>query len=125
MDGQALGDVSMRQILADLTVFFEVSLDISSVYGVNLPFDARRSFEQRWGDQTQIITFVQTEPDGGLYLLREGSRIKPPSFAVTPYAGERADGGIRVMPSRVFIQFVGAPKGWPLGKGRTCVGRFF
>ena len=84
VDDQALGVTSMRRILADSTVFFEVSLDIWSVYGVNFPFDARRSFDQRWAGQTQIITFVRTEPDGGLYLLREGSRIKPPFFRSDP-----------------------------------------
>ena len=67
----------MRQILADLPVFFEASLDISPVYGIKLPFDAHRSFGHRWGNQTQIITFVQTEPVGGLYLPRGRFRIRP------------------------------------------------
>ena len=70
VDGQALGVISMYQILANLTVLLEVSLDISLVYGINLSFDSHRSFGQRWGNRTQIITFVQAEPDGVLYLLR-------------------------------------------------------
>ena len=80
VDGQALGVVSMHQILADLPVLFEVSLDISPVYGINLPFDAHGLFGQRWGNRTQVTTSVRTEPDGGLYLLRERFRITPPRF---------------------------------------------
>src|SRR4051812_33958523 len=112
VDGQALGVVSMYQILANLMVLLEVSLDILPVYGINLPFDAHRSFGQRWGNRTQIITFVQTEPDGGLYLLRERFRITPPYCATTPLCRGRADGGIRVIPDQILFSSRVFLKGW-------------
>ena len=82
----------MYQILVNLTVPLEVSLNISLVYRINLPFDAHGLFGQRWGNRTQVTTSVRTEPDGGLYLLRERFRITPLYCATTPFVG----GGLMV-----------------------------
>ena len=109
----------MYQISANLTVLLAASLDIPPIYGVNLPLDSHRSFGQRWGNRTQIITFVQAEPDGVLYLLRERFRITPPYCATTPLCRGRADGGIRVIPDQILFGSRMFLKGWVFGKEKN------